>query len=59
MGGRGITYLLLHLADLELVRAQLSIILRFVVIAVLLLDDILHLANESATSGADGLAGCF
>lgn len=62
MGYKGegdVTYLLLHLADLEFVRAQLSIILALVTVAVLLLDNVLHLPYKGTTCGTDSLAGCF
>jgi hypothetical protein len=50
------TYLLLHFANLELVRAQGRVVLRLIVTAVLLLDDILHLSDQSATSSSNSLA---
>lgn len=56
-GEGDVAYLLLHLADLEFVRAQLSIILSLVSIAILLLDDVLHLSHEGTTSSTNSLAG--
>lgn len=53
------TYLLLHLAHLELVGAQLGVILRLVVSLVLLRDDLLDLAHQGATGGTDSFAGRF
>lgn len=50
------TYLLLHLANLKLMRAELSIILRLSIIAVLLRNNILDLANKFATRSTNSLA---
>ena len=50
------TYLLLHLSDLKVVSAQLRVINILAVIAVPVLDDSLHLLDQSATSAGDRLA---
>ena len=50
------TYLLLHLANLELVRAELRVV-DLIILAAAVLDQGLDLADERAARGADGLAG--
>ncbi|CAG9945583.1 unnamed protein product [Clonostachys rosea f. rosea IK726] len=51
------TYLLFHLADLELVGPELRVIHLVFVFLVALPDHALHLADERPAGGADGLAG--
>lgn len=52
---RCVTYLLLHLPDLELMVAQLGVIDNVAIIPILLCDDVLYLPDESTASSSDGL----
>ena len=52
-----VTYLLLHLPNLELVITELSVVDSIAVVPVLLGDDVLHLPDKRTASSSDSLRG--